>query len=456
MELISSVNSVPRQLIFNHGFQIVQNFSKQPPADWVSKSTTGADVDALVEFLTQQGTFNFPTLSTGLFSAAAAENPEFRLTGYQNVWVRDNIHVAHAHWVIGESETAAKCLDSFIQFYTKYRIRFVDVIEGKTDHAVAQDRPHIRFDGDTLTENDEQWAHAQNDALGYFLWLTCKMLRSGDLTVNDELRDLFSLMVRYFEKIEYWQDEDSGHWEETKKIEASSIGPVVAGLKQLHAWLAESTHQLERVDSTTLNHLIEKGEHALAEILPAECTQPDPSQNRRYDAALLFLAYPLEIVDDEMTAQIAEDVRNHLMSPIGIHRYKGDSYWCANYRELLSADKRTTDYSDDTSSRDALLNEGEEAQWCIFDPILSVIYGQRFIQTGLEEDRELQIEHLKRSLAQLTDSESRFPAYRCPESYFLEKGEWIPNDICPLLWTQANLLLALYWMKKSTEVSSHR
>ena len=31
-------------------------------------------------------------------------------------------------------------------------------------------RPHVRFDGRTLSEiGDQRWAHAQNDALGYFL-----------------------------------------------------------------------------------------------------------------------------------------------------------------------------------------------------------------------------------------------------------------------------------------------
>ena len=37
----------------------------------------------------------------------------------------------------------------------------------------------------------------------------------------------------YFQAIRYWQDEDSGHWEERRKIEASSIGAVVAGLREL-------------------------------------------------------------------------------------------------------------------------------------------------------------------------------------------------------------------------------
>ena len=37
---------------------------------------------------------------------------------------------------------------------------------------------------------------------------------------------------RYFAAIRYWQDEDSGHWEEVRKVLASSIGSVVAGLRE--------------------------------------------------------------------------------------------------------------------------------------------------------------------------------------------------------------------------------
>ncbi|WP_417851369.1 glycoside hydrolase family 15 protein [Thalassoglobus sp.] len=427
--------------------------SATPPSEWVSSNTTSQEIDEIVQFLVDQGTFNFPTLSTGLFSAAAAENPEFRLTGYQNVWVRDNIHIAHALWLIGEKQIAVNAIQSFVSFYSKYRHKFVDIISGKTDPANVQSRPHIRFDGESLTENDEHWAHAQNDAIGYFLWLMCKLLRSGDLSVSEEIVDLLSLVVQYLHKIEYWQDEESGHWEETKKIEASSIGPVVAGLVELKAWLSESGTELDSSVQDQIVKCLAQGESALDEILPAECIQPDPSQHRLYDSALLFLCYPLQIVDRETTTQITENVRQHLMEPIGIKRYIGDSYWCANYRALLSPETRTTDYSEDLSGRDALLEEGQEAQWCLFDPILSIIFAQRYLESGREADRELQLFHLKRSLAQLTDRHSHFGPYRCPESYFLEDGNWIPNDICPLLWTQANLRLALHWMKLSCQKS---
>ncbi|RLS37264.1 MAG: phosphorylase kinase, partial [Planctomycetota bacterium] len=39
--------------------------------------------------------------------------------------------------------------------------------------------------------------------------------------------------------------------------------------------------------------------------------------------------------------------------------------------------------------------------------------------------------------------------YRCPESYFCEKGQWIPNDITPLLWTQGNLWQALALLERN-------
>ena len=419
-----------------------------PITEWLSDSPSEDDVEEIRQFLTEAGTFRFPTLSSGLFSAAAAENPEFRLTGYQYVWARDNIHVAHALWLTGEKEKAAAAVSSLLEFYSKHRQKFLDVLEDRADAADPMQRPHIRFDGESLSEVDVRWAHAQNDALAYVLWLACKLLRSGDLQITPKSIDVFQLLVQYFEKIEYWQDEDSGHWEETRKIEASSIGTVVAALSELRTWLTDQPESL--IDPVQLNDLIEQGHRALAAILPAECVQESPLQNRRYDAALLFLIFPLNVVDDSMAETIISDVREHLTSDIGIRRYLGDSYWCANYRDLLSADVRTTDFSDDTSSRDALLKPGEEAQWCIFDPILSVIHGQRYLETGDAREFQLQLHHFRRSLAQLTTEESRFPAYRCPESYFLEHGRWIPNDITPLLWTQANLLMAIQVMKQST------
>ena len=369
----------------------------------------------------------FPTLANGLFSAAAGESDEFQLTGYRNVWVRDNVHIAHAHAQWGEIDKAVKATKSLMTYFVKYRQRLTDINSGRVDPDEPMNRPHIRFDGDHLAELNEKWSHAQNDAMGGFLWLAGKLAEQCDW--NAEEQAVLDQIATFLDKVRYWQDEDSGHWEEVRKIAASSIGIVTAALD---VWGSRYDAQLKQ-----------RGAEALAAILPAECIQSDPSKNRRYDSALLFLIYPYRVVSGEMADRIVSDVSEHLMGPHGIRRYLGDSYWCADYKQKLKADERTADFSDNLADRDRLLKPGQEAQWCLFDPIVSIHYGLRFDRTQLREDRQKQIRHLNRSLSQLTPKESRFGRYRCPESYFSENGTYVPNDICPLLWTQANLKLAL-------------
>lgn len=412
---------------------------------------TVEETGKLVSFLEANNTFSFPALDNGLFPAAIAHES----TGYQSIWVRDNIHVAHALYAVGKTAPACKAATTLTEYFLKHKDRFDNIISGKHQATEVMKRPHIRFDGNTLSEIDEKWAHAQNDALGYYLWFYSLLALHGELTPSPESLELLAAFVHYFEKIRFWEDQDSGHWEEARKIEASSIGTVVSGLVTLKQFLDKSQNwnQLNYggtpVSSNQLDELIRQGQATLSDILPAECLQDDPLLARKYDGALLFLIYPLGLVQGEMAESIMEDVRTHLMGDYGIRRYLGDSYWCADYKDMLSEDDRTSDFSDDQASRDKLLKPGQEAQWCIFDSILSVIYGQRFLESESNEDFEKQRFHLERSLKQVTTDECRFGPYLCPESYFMEKGKYIPNDITPLLWTQGNLMIALHQWEQS-------
>lgn len=415
---------------------------------------TVEETDQLISFLESQDTFSFPPLSNGLFPAAIAHES----TGYQSIWVRDNIHIAHALYAVGKMQSACQAMSTLTDYFIKHRDRFDDIISGKSQPTEIMKRPHIRFDGNTLGEIDEKWAHAQNDALGYYVWLYSLLVLQGNLTPTQDSLELLAAFVCYFEKIRFWEDADSGHWEEARKIEASSIGTAVAGLMMLKQCLNQSetwSHfkfGKKSVPLEMLDDLIQQGQSTLLQILPAECIQPDPLLERKYDAALLFLIYPLGLVQGERAESIMEDVRTHLMGDYGIRRYLGDSYWCADYKDILSEDDRTSDFSEDQASRDQLLKPGEEAQWCIFDPILSVIYGQCFLQSEKSEEYEKQRFHLDRSLNQITTHDSSFGAYRCPESYYLENGKYVPNDITPLLWTQANLMMALHQWKQTLRV----
>jgi phosphorylase kinase alpha/beta subunit len=413
------------------------------------------DIHQIESFLENKGTFSFPALENGLFSAALL-GKEGEYTGYTNIWVQDNIHIAHAHYIVGKSGVAVKNINTLMTYFKKHQERFEKIITGEADAQEPMNRPYIRFNGHHLEELQEKWAHAQNDALGYFLWFYCRLANHKLVVPQQEEMKMLALFVLYFQTIRYWEDEDSGHWEEVRKISASSMGIVVAALKELRRLINQTPlasdcgYRDKLVTDELLTKLIEKGTTVLESILPAECIQSNPEKQRRYDAALLFLIYPLQVVEKEIADRILQDVINNLQGEYGIRRYLGDSYWAPDYKKKLRAESRTVDFSGNMLSRDALLpKEGLEAQWCIFDPIVSVIFGKRFQETRQKEDLIEQVKYLNRSLGQITGKTDQVPAFRCPEMYYLEEGRYVPNDHVPLLWTQANLIVAIKEMGNS-------
>jgi phosphorylase kinase alpha/beta subunit len=136
-------------------------------------------------------------------------------------------------------------------------------------------------------------------------------------------------------------------------------------------------------------------------------------------------------------------VRARLLGANGIKRYIGDSYYCQDYDKWLSPEQRAGDFSNRIELRDELLQPGCEAQWCLFDPLLSVIYGERNL---LAE----QLEFLNRALAQLTVDGA------CAELYYLKHGTYVPNEHTPLAWTQANLAIAIHELESSLNRRKHR
>ncbi|MGD1953582.1 MAG: hypothetical protein ACFB14_28650 [Leptolyngbyaceae cyanobacterium] len=99
--------------------------------------------------------------------------------------------------------------------------------------------------------------------------------------------------------------------------------------------------------------------------------------------------------------------------------------------------------------RDQLLKPGEEAQWCIFDPIVAVIFGLKYQTTGEDIYLERQIHHLNRALGHITGMGSEFGGFKCPELYHLDSGRYTLSDAKPLLWTQSTLRVSLEVMTKT-------
>jgi len=414
---------------------------------YIRPAYSASDLERLETFLFEDGVLSFRSLATGLFPAAQLD-PASSRSGYHNVWVRDNVFVGHAHHVNGRLDAAIGVARGLARFFSNHLFRFDDIIAGAVQRNAPMNRPHVRFDGASLSELPEKWSHAQNDALGYFVWLFCNLVAAGAIPLTDECLALLEKFVAYFRAIQFWKDEDSGHWEEVRKVSASSIGIVVGGLEAMKTVLEARGREgfdpgrIER-NVSALADLIRRGRRALDDILPAECVQPVPEKHRRFDAALLFLVHPVGVVDPAMADRIIGDVAAHLQGGAGIRRYIGDSYWCADYRELFPPEERSGDFSQSLERRDRVLKRGREAQWCIFDPIMSAIHGNRYLRSGIASDYKKQIVYFNRSLGQITST------LQCPEAYFIERGEYVPNDNTPLLWTQANLWLALKVMKNT-------
>lgn len=422
------------------------------------------DVQKLRQILLDRGSLAFPVLDNGLFSAIVlSESNEY--TGYKAVWVRDNIYVAYAHYLLGtvyEQQKAVKTVKSLTKCFYEQREAFELVIDNNAAPEDKMDRLHIRFEieGQRIKKSAQEWNHAQNDALGYFLWFYCHLI-NGELFKPDQKEiKLLILFPLYFQATKYWQDEDSGHWEESPKIEASSIGVVVAALKAMRNLLVNKNvfcadlipYKSKTVTLSLLDELISEGEEELDKILPWESKQL--GKERRYDAALLFLIYPLQVVTGEQAIEILEDVIQNPQGKYGISRYQGDSFWCRDFQDL--DEKIRTSIASDRekwlSTHGRTLQAGEEAQWCIFDPIISAIYGLQYQETKNKEFLDKQTYYLNRSLGQLTSEEFQLGGFKCPELYYLQDGKYVPNDSTPLLWTQANLMVALELMSKNVQI----
>jgi len=414
----------------------------------ISDNYTPESLARIQEVLAARRTHEILPVANGLFAASSSQAPD-ALSGYQNVWVRDNVMVADSFRRRGDSSTAIACAQGLTQFFATQLPRFREIVYDpkRLLRRDSNHRPHIRFTAQTLAELSELWPHAQNDALGEALWFRFSLANTGAFPLSASDYEIYRLFPPYFEAIEYWQDRDSGAWEEGYKINNSSVGAVVAGLEEMlkfHESDATKVHAIQAnisaPETKKLSALIAKGRKRLDTTLPFE-SPPE----RLADSALLFLIHPLGVISTRETENaILNLVQARLRGEVGIKRYAGDSYFCQDYDEWFSPAQMSSDFSERLDVRDAHLQPDCEAQWCIFDPLLSVIYGYRFLADRSDRASfHKQIYYFNRSLAQLT------PAGQCPELYFLKHGSYIANVHTPLAWTQANQALALYLMEQS-------
>jgi GH15 family glucan-1,4-alpha-glucosidase len=394
-------------------------------------------VEALQGKLAAAKTLEVRANAHGIYAASASQGDD-ATSGYQNAWLRDNAMVAFSRFACGDAESAMRTVRGLTTFLKTQAEKMERIIAKPKRKEEVQERPHIRFNPKTLQENEEEWAHAQNDALGEAVWLRFLLANEAGFALEAEERELYAMFPAYFDAIQYWKDADSGAWEEARKVNSSSIGAVMAGLREMEKHARERS-EIPGVKKSALAELLKKGRRVLEVQLPFEA----PPQ-RKADAALLFLIYPLGVVTDaRMKRFIVSLVRARLRGDVGIRRYRGDSYFCQDYDEWYPPEGRSAVFAQRLAVRDEFLQPGCEAQWCLFDPLLSVIYGEEYQQTADAAALARQLEHLNRAIGQLDEKA------RCPEMYFLKRGEWTANEHTPLAWAQANLAVAMECLGRS-------
>lgn len=333
-------------------------------------------------------------------------------------------------------------LISCLLHHVLYQHRFSRIITGEVSGLDMRLRPHIRYCPFKLTELPVDWGHAQNDALGMIAYLLFKGLNADHLNlVADRLLPLAEpftvLLYHYLRTVHVWADFDLGAWEDWPAEHASSIGVVVAALREQRAYMLRNGSmsydmQGRRLEVTVsaVDELLSLCEGKLREILPSEFVRGMHGSTRVVDAALInpLLLCALSgrpLLDDAMTLRIIANVERELMGARGVCRYPGDVW-----------DGRTN-RSD--------LQVGESAQWCHVSPMISVVFGELYRRSGDESFLRRQTEHFNRGMAHINES------WCIPEAYIVDplSREWVADANQPLAWAQAMVLLSFAAMKQS-------
>lgn len=348
--------------------------------------------------------------------------------------------------------------------------------------------PHIRFDGnsrhfDDIIENGKSqiWNHKQNDALGLFLDCLINSIKSGEVGEEDWKKGnrlkLIIKMIQYFQKTSFYEMPDSGAWEESERINTSSIALVTSALENLSGIMYKNNiqninvkkfniainklkHSLNSKDvlnEKALDELIDNGYNRILKHLTLGGESPDyeihDPRYRTADAALLNLVYPAKLsrIKTEDKKRVLSIVGT-LKGDYGIRRYDGDNYQSANF--WFQGIKTDTDELS-IEKRDRAFIKNTEAEW-FFDSWYALASLIVYNESAESKYLNQAVKSMNRSLSQITQknmigADGRVvPANALPESYnfIYFEGKFIaaPSPIIPLNWAKSSMTLMLYRM----------
>lgn len=316
---------------------------------------------------------------------------------YKFIWLRDSFYIVHAY-LHKSCDRYMKTYHAILDMFKRYEEKLDYHIEHKPTEKWQY--IHARYHADTFTEVDVEWSHAQNDCIGEILFGIGEGIKAGKKIIRDDHdHRIVQKLVHYLNTLEYHVDENSGFWEESEEVRASSIAACVAGLI--------SVSDIVYVPS----HMIANGYQALYELFPKE------TPTRKTDLALLSIIYPYNLLPKPMAQKIIHDVETELLSEnlLGCIRYKNDSYYSTLEKEF-GRHQSEEFYS------------GSEPSWTMALPWLSLCH-----QTvGNFEKAKEYIEYSKKAML----ADDSLPELYYAGDYKDEKGNRY-NENSPLGWSNS-------------------
>ncbi|PAZ27488.1 hypothetical protein APU33_00870, partial [Escherichia coli] len=191
---------------------------------------------------------------TFIEAASLTDAEQANNTNYNAIWLRDSLwgYLALNAEPSRQADAKAVLLTMWDYLSSPEQLkRMENVIKNPSilDDVDGQMKAvHIRFDSNSpefedVLENGQpqQWTHKQNDALGLFIDTVIAAIKNEQIQTKDwaEGKRMESLvkLVAYVQQVHFYKMPDSGMWEETSRINTSSIGMVTSGLENLFNFL---------------------------------------------------------------------------------------------------------------------------------------------------------------------------------------------------------------------------
>ena len=140
-------------------------------AGLIRESYDQKSLGEIEKLLDRHETLGFKIKPNGLYAALTTDKID-AVSGYTYTWVRDSVMVSHYQLETGHPDIAVRTMQALETFFGKHQNRFDNIISGKASKEDVMERPHIRFNGDTLDEVRSQVAGevlftASSFAIGY-------------------------------------------------------------------------------------------------------------------------------------------------------------------------------------------------------------------------------------------------------------------------------------------------